>query len=85
MSHNDAATIDPFLMMVLMYHLTGDKKYVANLHKLGPFIERTNLGEGDVVGWCEGYDDNGRPLRARQYAGRCGPGSMSSRSPIRRR
>ena len=67
MSHNDAATTSSFRMMVLMYHLTGDKKYVANLHKLGPFIEKTNLGEGEVVGWCEQYDDNGRPLRVRQY------------------
>ena len=67
MSHNDAATTEPFRMMVLMYHLTGDKKYVANLHKLGPFIEKTNLGEGDVVGWCEQYADNGRPVRARWY------------------
>lgn|GEM_PF-2542119 len=64
---HDGATTDSVRMMVLMYHLTGDKKYVANLHKLGPFIEKTNLGEGEVVGWCEQYDDNGRPLRVRQY------------------
>jgi len=67
MSHNDAATTSSFRMMVLMYHLTGDKKYVANLHKLGPFIKKTNLGKGDVFGWAGGYDDNGRPLRVRQY------------------
>jgi len=67
MSHNDAATTAPLRMMVLMYHLTGDKKYVANIHKLGPFIEKTNLGKGDVVGWAEQYDDAGRPVRARQY------------------
>jgi hypothetical protein len=40
---------------------------LVKLHKLGPFIEKTNLGEGPVVGWAEGYDDNGRPLRVRQY------------------
>jgi len=67
MSHNDNATISPFMMMVTMYHMTKDRKYIANLHKLGPFIAKTNLGEGDVVGWAEGYDDNGRPLRVRRY------------------
>ena len=67
MSHNDSATQSPFQMMVTMYHLTKDKKYIANLHKLGPFIEKTNLGEGKVVGWAEQYADNGRPVRARQY------------------
>ena len=67
MSHNDNATVSPFMMMVTMYHMTKDKKYIANLHKLGPFLAKTNLGEGDVVGWAEGYDDNGRPLRVRRY------------------
>jgi len=67
MSHNDGATLQPFSMMVMMYHMTKDRKYVANLHKLGLFIAKTNLGECKVVGWAEGYDDNGRPLRVRQY------------------
>ncbi len=67
MSHNDSATTSMFQIMVIMYHLTGDEKYVANLHELGPFIAKTNLGEGEVVGWAGGYDDNGRPLRVRQY------------------
>jgi len=67
MSHNDSATLSPFTVMVTMYHMTKDKKYIANLHKLGPFLEKTNLGEGKVVGWAEQYDDAGRPVRARQY------------------
>ena len=67
MSHNDSATLSPFMMMVTMYHMTKDKKYIANLHKLGPFIEKSNLGEGKVVGWAEQYADNGRPVRARRY------------------
>jgi len=66
-SHNDSATTSPFTMMVMMYHITKDKKYVANLHKLGPHIEKTNLGVGDVVGWAEAYRDGGAPQRVRQY------------------
>jgi len=66
-SHNDSATTSPFTMMVMMYHITKDEKYVANLHKLGPHIEKTNLGLGDVVGWAEAYRDGGAPQRVRQY------------------
>jgi len=66
-SHNDSATIAPLTMMVMMYHMTKEKKYVANLHKLGPHIARTNLGEGDIVGWAEAYSDGGNPQRVRQY------------------
>jgi len=66
-SHNDGATTAQFVMMVLMYHATGDEKYVSNLHKLGKHIEDANLGVGDVVGWAEQYGDNAKPTRARQY------------------
>ena len=66
-SHNDGATTAQFMMMVMMYHLTKDPKYVANLHKLGPHIEKANLGVGDVVGWAEAYHDGGAPQRVRQY------------------
>ncbi|MFH1730246.1 MAG: hypothetical protein ABIF82_01175, partial [Planctomycetota bacterium] len=66
-SHNDGATTAQFVMMVIMYHATGDKKYVANLHKLGPHLVKANLGVGDVVGWAEAYADGGRPQRVRQY------------------
>jgi len=66
-SHNDGATTAQFVMMVIMYHATGDKKYVANLHKLGPHLVKANLGQGDVVGWAEAYADGGRPQRVRQY------------------
>ena len=66
-SHNDSATTSPFTMMVMMYHITKDKKYIANLHKLGPHIEKTNIGVGDVVGWAEAYRDGGAPQRVRQY------------------
>ena len=66
-SHNDSATTSPFAMMVMMYHITKEEKYVANLRKLGKHIEKTNLGKGDVVGWAEAYRDGGAPQRVRQY------------------
>ena len=66
-SHNDSATTAPTAMMVSMYHMTKDKKYIARLGNLGPFIFATQLGEGKVRGWAEQYDHNGKPARARGY------------------
>ncbi len=66
-SFNDNATNSTFQMMVMIYHMTGDKKYIANLHKLGDFLAMAKMGEGKVVGWAEQYHDDGRPVRARQY------------------
>ena len=65
-SFNDMPTTSTFAMMVTMYHMTGDRKYIANLHKLGPWIAKAKMGEGKVVGWCCQYHDDGRPVRARQ-------------------
>jgi hypothetical protein len=66
-SFNDSATNDAFRMMVMMYHLTGDRKYIAKLGKLGPWIAKANLGKGDVAGWSQQYHDDARPTRARAY------------------
>jgi hypothetical protein len=66
-SFNDGATNDPFQIMVMAYHLTGDKKYIDSLHEVGEFIAKARMGESHVVGWCEQYNDDARPVRARQY------------------
>ena len=66
-SFNDGATNDPFQIMVMAYHLTNEKKYINKLHEVGKFILRARMGEGHVVGWCEQYNDDARPVRARQY------------------
>ena len=66
-SFNDGATNASFQIMVMMYHLTNNKKYVAKLGRLGPWLAKANLGEGDVVGWGQQYHGDGRPARARQY------------------
>ena len=66
-SFNDNATNSCVQMMVAMFHMTGDKKYIARLALLGEFIEKSKMGQGDVTGWCEQYNDDGSPTRARQY------------------
>jgi hypothetical protein len=67
-SFNDRATNAPFRIMMMMYHITKDKKYLANLGKLWPWIVKANLGERDeVVGWGDQYNDDATPVRARRY------------------
>jgi len=66
-SFNDNPTNSSFEIMVTMYHMIGDKKYIANLGKLKAFIAKAKLGEGNVVGWAAQYHDDGRPARARGY------------------
>ena len=66
-SFNDSATNATFRIMVMMYHLTKDKKYIAKLGNLGPWLVKANLGKGEVAGWSQQYHGDGRPARARAY------------------
>ena len=66
-SFNDSATNATFRIMVMMYHVTKDKKYVAKLGNLGPWLVKPNLGKGDFAGWSQQYHGDGRPTRARRY------------------
>ena len=72
-SFNDSATNATFRIMVMMYHLTNDRKYIAKLGNLGPWLAKANLGKGEVAGWSQQYHGDGRPAR------RCGCGR--GRSP----
>jgi len=66
-SFNDGATNATFRIMVMMYHLTGDRKYVAKLGNLGPWLAKANLCEGNFAGWGQQYNGDGTPARARAY------------------
>jgi len=66
-SHNDEATVAPFRMMIVMYHMTGNRKYLAKLGNLGGWLEGTQLGKGDVAGWCQQYDADDKPVEAREW------------------
>ena len=66
-SFNDSATNATFRIMVMMYHVTGDKKYIAKLGNLGPWIAKANLGKGEWAGWSQQYNGDATPTRARAY------------------
>ncbi|MEO2049696.1 MAG: pectate lyase [Pirellulales bacterium] len=66
-SYNDYATMDGMRMMVQIYHLTGDRKYVARMGRLGQWLFDTQIGKGDVRGWCQQYGLDNKPVAARHF------------------
>ena len=66
-SYNDGATSSGLEMMLVMYHLTRDPRYVARLPRLGQWIFDTQLGRRKVRGWCQQYDLENRPAAARHF------------------
>ena len=47
--------------LALAYRATGDKKYLKRTAKIGQWIFDTQLGKGDVRGWCQQYKADNTP------------------------
>ena len=71
--YNDCATSDPMRMMMTMYLLTGDEKYLKGpegskgIAGIGQWLFDTQIGEGEVRGWCQQYDHENKPVWARGF------------------
>ena len=63
---NDLATNDAIDIMVLMYHLTQDPKYVNALKRVGQWLIDAQL-KGATRGWALQYDEKNRPIAARHF------------------
>ena len=68
-SYSDHATYDGFMTTMVMYHLTGDDKYLKYSSKLGQWLFLTHLGQGDTRGWADNYDRLNNPVYARHHEG----------------
>ncbi len=72
-SYNDGATTDPMRMMMTMYLLTRDEKYLKGpegsrgIAGIGQWMFDTQMGEGEVRGWCQQYDHDNKPVWARGF------------------
>ena len=66
-SYNDFATTDPMRMTIMMYHVTGDKKYLARTAKIGQWMFDTQLGKDPVRGWCQQYKADNTAASARHH------------------
>ncbi len=66
-SYNDGATTRPATLMIAMYHITKDRKYLARLGGVGQWLFDTQLGRGKVRGWCQQYGLDNKPIQARNF------------------
>lgn len=68
-SYADSATTDGFRISIIMYYLTGERKYLARSARLGDWMFATQIGQGKVRGWADNYDSRNRPVAARDFEG----------------
>ncbi|MEM7384179.1 MAG: CBM35 domain-containing protein [Verrucomicrobiota bacterium] len=68
-SYSDHATYDGFMTTLVMYHLTGDPKYLQYSSKLGQWIFLTHRGKGATRGWADNYNRLNEPVPARHHEG----------------
>lgn len=72
-SYNDFATTDTMRMTIMLYHLTGDAKYLQRSARIGQWMFDTQLGVGKshsgypVRGWCQQYGTENEPIGARVF------------------
>ncbi len=66
-AHNDYATYDGYRTMVMMYHLTGEEKYIRRIERLPQWLFDGQLGFGNVRGWNEEYGVHNEPVWARAF------------------
>ena len=64
---NDGATTEPMEIMLLMYHMTHDTRFLAPIVKAGDWLVRAQNRQGGIPGWAEQYDDQDRPCWARSF------------------
>jgi len=63
---NDDAINDSIDIMILMAHLTKDAAYVNALRKAGQWLIDSQV-QASMVGWAEQYDQNNKPVWARNF------------------
>ena len=63
---NDLAMNDAIDVMVLMYHVTGDREYVNAVKRAGQWLIDSQL-KGRVRGWADQYDKDNNPAWARNF------------------
>ena len=71
---NDLAANDALDIMVFMYHLTNDDKYLKAAKRLGEWLIKSELKGTAVRGWAQQYDNKMQPTDARHFE----PATMST-------
>ncbi|MEW6355146.1 MAG: hypothetical protein AB1696_02375 [Planctomycetota bacterium] len=63
---NDLCTNDAIDVMVLMYHITGERKYIESVKRAGDWFIAAQI-KGATRGWAEQYDKDNNPAEARHF------------------
>jgi len=63
---NDNCTNDGLEVMLLMYHLTGEDKYLKAMERGGQWLIDSQT-DGPTYGWAEQYDKHNNPIWARTF------------------
>jgi hypothetical protein len=53
----------------MMYHMTGDTNYLKKSAQIINWVYKTQMGNGDVRGWVDNFDENNFPIPARNHEG----------------
>ena len=64
---NDGATHTPMDILLLMYHVTNDRKFLDPIVKAGDWVVRIQNKQGGIPGWAAQYDEHDRPCWARGF------------------
>ena len=64
---NDGATTDPMHVLLLMYHMTKDRRFLDGIVKAADWLARVQNRRGGIPGWAEQYDESDRPCWARSF------------------
>ena len=63
---NDLAMNDAIDVMILMYHLTKERKYIDAVKRAGEWLLKAQF-KGAVCGWADQYDREMNPIWARHF------------------
>ena len=64
---NDGTTTEPMRILLLMYHVTKDTRFLAPIVKAGDWLVRVQNKQGGIPGWAEQYDEHDQPCWARYF------------------
>jgi hypothetical protein len=64
---NDLTANDAIDVMVFMYHLTGEGKYIKAIKRLGEWLIKAELKGTKVRGWAQQYNNKLEPTDARHF------------------
>ena len=64
---NDGATREPMYLLLLMYHVTNDRRFLGPIVKAGDWVVRVQNKRGGIPGWADQYDAHDRPCWARSF------------------